>query len=75
MIAAATYRMRLQPSHPSWLDLALKLPIMDTDRARRELGWEAQYSALDALMEVFEGLHDRAGMRSPPLAAEALQRA
>ena len=34
-----TYRMRLQPSEPGWLDMALAVPLMDITRAREQLGW------------------------------------
>ena len=37
--ASLTYRLRLQPSEPGWLDMALQTPLMDTSRARAELGW------------------------------------
>ena len=35
----ASWKLRLQPTPPGWLDLALGVPIMDTTRARDELGW------------------------------------
>ena len=31
----APWRLRLQPSPPGWVDLALAVPLMDTTRARR----------------------------------------
>jgi UDP-glucose 4-epimerase len=39
--AAATRRLRLQAADPGWVDMPLGVPLMSTDRARRELGWEA----------------------------------
>lgn len=36
--AAATFAMRLQPAEPGWVDMALGVPLMSTERARRELG-------------------------------------
>ena len=39
--AAATFALRLQPAEPGWVDLALQVPLMSTERARRELGWSA----------------------------------
>ena len=30
----AAFRLRLQPSEPGWLDMALAVPLMDTSRAR-----------------------------------------
>ena len=39
--AAATFAMRLQPAEPGWVDMALGVPLMSTERAQRELGWTA----------------------------------
>ena len=39
--AALSYRLHLQPAEPGWLDMGLELPLMDTTRAREELGWAA----------------------------------
>jgi UDP-glucose 4-epimerase len=66
--AALTYRLRLQPSEPGWLDMGLAVPLMDTTRARRELGWEPRRGSDDALRELLEGIRDRAGVDTPPLA-------
>jgi UDP-glucose 4-epimerase len=68
--AALTYRLHLQPSEPGWLDMALAVPLMDTTRARRELGWEPRHRADDALRELLGGIRDRAGMDTPPLARD-----
>lgn len=66
-VANVTWRLRLQPTSPGWLDLGASVPIMSTARARAELGWEPQVSALDALAELVAGFTDRAGAPSPPL--------
>jgi UDP-glucose 4-epimerase len=66
--AALSYRLHLQPSEPGWLDMGLAVPLMDTTRARRELGWEPRRGADDALRELLEGIRDRAGVDTPPLA-------
>jgi nucleoside-diphosphate-sugar epimerase len=70
-LAAATWRLHLQPSPPGWLDLGRGVPLMSSDRAREELGWEPATSALDALLELIDGLGDGAGGTTPPLAADA----
>ena len=67
--ASLSWRLRLQPSPPGWIDLALGVPLMDTRRAREELGWQASTSASDALLELLEGLRDGADFPTPPLAA------
>lgn len=65
--AELTWRLRLQPTPPGWLDLALGVPIMDASRIRNELGWEPQHTAGESLMELIEGMHDGAGFPTPPL--------
>jgi nucleoside-diphosphate-sugar epimerase len=65
--AALTWRLRLQPTPPGWVDLALGVPLMDTTRARSELGWAPSVDAGDALLELLEGLRRRDGMDTPPL--------
>ena len=65
--AAASFRLRLQPSEPGWLDMALAVPVMDTTRARDQLGWSARRSSLDALSELLEGMREGAGLDTPPL--------
>ena len=66
-IIALTWRLRLQPSPPGWLDMALQTPLMDTTRIRQELGWEPQHSADEALLELLEGMRAGAGLPTPPL--------
>jgi nucleoside-diphosphate-sugar epimerase len=67
-LTAATWRLRLQPTPPGWLDLALGVPLMDTSRVRADLGWEPQHAAGDALLELMRGMRERAGRPAPPLA-------
>lgn len=66
-VAAATWHLRLQPTTPGWIDLAGSSPVMDTTRARTELGWRPRMSATDALNELVTGMADQAGAQSPPL--------
>jgi UDP-glucose 4-epimerase len=65
--AAVAWRLRLQPLDPGWLDLAFAVPLLDTTRAREELGWEPRVPADDALREVLAGMADRAATASPAL--------
>ena len=62
-----SYWLHLHPCEPGWLDLALGVPLMDTARARSELGSEAKHEAGAALRELFEGIADGAGAPTPPL--------
>ncbi len=66
-LADLTWRLRLQPTPPGWLDMALAVPLMDTTRARSELGWSPRHSAGDALLELLEGMRESAGEDTPPL--------
>jgi UDP-glucose 4-epimerase len=62
-----TWRLRLQPTPPGWVDLALGVPIMSSSRAREELGWKPRHSARDALLELLGGTRDGAGADTPTL--------
>jgi UDP-glucose 4-epimerase len=66
-LTAATWRLRLQPTPPGWLDLGLLTPLMDVTRARTELGWAPRHGAGDALLELLEGMREGAGAPTPPL--------
>jgi nucleoside-diphosphate-sugar epimerase len=66
----AAYRLRLQPTPPGWLDLALAVPLLDWSRARDRLGWQPRFGADQALLELIEGLRKREGIETPPLASD-----
>ena len=66
--AGLSWALRLQPVPPGWLDLSRNVPIMDTTRARTELGWTPQRSADEALLDLLEGLRTGADLDTPPLA-------
>jgi nucleoside-diphosphate-sugar epimerase len=68
--AALTWRLRLQPASEGWVDMALAVPIMDTGRARRELGWAPRFSAGEALLDLLAGFRAGAGAQTPPLAPD-----
>ncbi len=65
--ASATFALRLQPSEPGWLDMALAVPLMDSSRARAELGWEPQHSATDSLRELLDAMRAGTDYETPPL--------
>jgi UDP-glucose 4-epimerase len=65
--ARLSWLLRMQPVSEGWLDMAVSVPIMDTGRARRELGWEPQRSADEALLDLLEGFQKGAGLDTPPL--------
>jgi nucleoside-diphosphate-sugar epimerase len=68
--AAVTYKLRLQPSEPGWVDMALAVPLMKTGRARRELGWEPRFSSTEALEELLAGMRAGRDADTPPLARQ-----
>lgn len=65
--ADLTWKLRLQPTSPGWLDLALGVPMMDTTRARAELGWEPTATSLEALDDLLRGMRNAEGAPTPPL--------
>jgi ferritin-like metal-binding protein YciE len=70
-LADLSWRMRLQPTPPGWLDMALNVPLMSSERARAELGWEPRHSGVEALEELLEGMREGHGARTPPLEADS----
>jgi UDP-glucose 4-epimerase len=68
--AAASFKLRLQPSEPGWFDMAMLVPLMDTGRAQRELGWEPRRTSEEAFSELFDGLREGGDLATPPLATE-----
>ncbi|MGQ5263202.1 NAD-dependent epimerase/dehydratase family protein [Micromonospora sp. ZYX-F-536] len=65
--AALTWRTRLQPVDPGWVALALNAPLMSSERAEAELGWQPKITALTALKELFAGMADGGHTGSPPM--------
>jgi UDP-glucose 4-epimerase len=63
----ATWRLHLQPTPPGWLDMGLAVPLLDTARAREQLGWTPRRGADDALLELLDGLRRADGAGTPPL--------
>ena len=63
-----TWRLRLQPTDPGWVDLAAAAPVMDTSRARDVLGWVPHQDARAALAEILTGIGKGSGTASPVMA-------
>ncbi|WP_432488234.1 NAD-dependent epimerase/dehydratase family protein [Kineococcus sp. SYSU DK018] len=64
---AGTYHARIHPVKPGWFDLGMSVPVMDTNRARTELGWQPRHAAADVLEELLAGMREHAGTPSPTL--------
>ncbi len=70
-LAAVSWRLRLQPADPGWIDLCFSAPMLDCSRAHSELGWAPRQSATQALLELLEGLRQGSTFDTPPLASSA----
>ncbi|MEV8531572.1 NAD-dependent epimerase/dehydratase family protein [Streptomyces sp. NPDC051211] len=66
---AAAWHLHIAPASPDLFDAVLRLPLLDSSRARRELGWQPRYTAVEAVEEFLAGLREGAGMSTAPLAA------
>ena len=63
-----TWRARLQPTPPGWLEMGLRTPLLSSERARRELGWRPEATSLEAVVDLLEGIAAGAGEATPALA-------
>jgi nucleoside-diphosphate-sugar epimerase len=66
--ATVTFKLRLQPTEPGWVDMALAVPLMDSRRARTELDWQPQHSSTEALAELIDAIRTSVDYGTPPLA-------
>jgi nucleoside-diphosphate-sugar epimerase len=64
---ATAWHARVVPVSPGWLDMAMAVPVLDTSRARRMLGWAPTISGARALTEIVQGIAEGDGGGSPPL--------
>lgn len=64
---SASWRLRLQPTDPGWVDMAVGLPLMSTQRVRTELGWAPTRPADEALAAFLAAVGRGDGMATPPL--------
>jgi hypothetical protein len=51
--------------------MGLQVPLLNTRRAREQLGWTPARSATEALQELLEGMREPAGLATPPLEPRA----
>lgn len=73
--ADLTWRAHLQPTSPGWLDMGMAVPVMDTTRAREQLGWRPTRDAGETLLELLDGMVHGQGGSTPPLERHAGGRA
>ncbi|MBB5936152.1 NAD-dependent epimerase/dehydratase family protein [Streptomyces zagrosensis] len=65
------WQLRLLASPGGLFEAVLRFPLMDTTRARTELGWEPAHTSEEAITAFLTGLRHGAGMATPPLAADS----
>ncbi|MET9346122.1 NAD-dependent epimerase/dehydratase family protein [Streptomyces termitum] len=65
---AAAWHLRLAPAEPGLFDALRHLPLMSTERARRELEWEPAATSVEALEAFLRGVRSGAGDDTAPLA-------
>ncbi|HWJ82952.1 MAG TPA: NAD-dependent epimerase/dehydratase family protein [Nocardioides sp.] len=65
---AAAWAAHLVPAAPGLLDLVLQMPVMRTERAREELGWQPTRDAAETFRELWRGFRSGDGGPNPPLA-------
>ena len=63
----AAWKARVEQLDPGWLDLGFAVPLIDSSRAERELGWWPQHDALSVLAETVAGMAGADSDRSPVL--------
>jgi UDP-glucose 4-epimerase len=66
-VVAATWRAQLQPLDAGWIRLAYAVPLLDSSRAQRELGWRAEHDPVEALAEAVDGMRHGTGAGGPVL--------
>ncbi|MDI2029245.1 NAD-dependent epimerase/dehydratase family protein [Saccharopolyspora sp. TS4A08] len=64
---AAAWRLHLVPASPHLFEAFMRLPVMDTGRARTELGWTPARSSTGAVEDFLRGLRSSTGATTPPL--------
>ncbi|MGC7095230.1 NAD-dependent epimerase/dehydratase family protein [Amycolatopsis lurida] len=64
---AGAWHARAVPVDPGLFDTVTRLPLMDTGRARDQLGWTPNVTAWEAAGELLAGLHGAGGHPTPPL--------
>ncbi|WP_137991057.1 NAD-dependent epimerase/dehydratase family protein [Streptomyces vilmorinianum] len=67
-VLSAAWKLHLAPASPDLLDAVLRIPLLSTERARRELDWEPSMTSLEALGAFLRGVRAGSGDDTAPLA-------
>ncbi|MDQ0675544.1 UDP-glucose 4-epimerase [Pseudarthrobacter siccitolerans] len=65
-LVGVAWQLRLLPMDSGWVEMAAGVPVMDTGRARRILGWEAKKSSVEAVFDLLEGMGTGEGVAPSP---------
>jgi nucleoside-diphosphate-sugar epimerase len=66
-LVRVSWLLRRQPADRGWFDLAFSAPLLDTGRARDELGWAPAWNSLDALAHLGAGFRTNGEACGPVL--------
>jgi nucleoside-diphosphate-sugar epimerase len=69
-VAWASWRAGLTPAHPGWFALTDRAALVDTARARIELGWQPVHDGVSALAELVGSVRSGTTAASPALAGQ-----
>jgi nucleoside-diphosphate-sugar epimerase len=67
-VMATAWRLRLAAIGGGWFDMGMHGPVLDTSRARAVLRWRPTRTARDSVLEVVDGIVEKADFPAPPLA-------
>ncbi|MCG8922070.1 NAD-dependent epimerase/dehydratase family protein [Lentzea sp. CC55] len=66
-VVSALWRLRALHMSPGWFDVGTKSPLIDTTRAREELGWAPRKTSAECAREQIGGIADATALPSPVL--------
>ncbi|MEU4032242.1 SDR family oxidoreductase [Streptomyces anulatus] len=69
---SAAWRARTVPASPHLFDAVLRMPVLDSGRARDVLGWQPTRTAEDALNAFLRGVREGTGEDTAPLAGRKI---
>ncbi|MGW6286299.1 NAD-dependent epimerase/dehydratase family protein [Streptomyces sp. NPDC055107] len=69
---SAAWRAHAVPASPHLFDAVLRLPVLDSGRAREVLGWQPTRGAVDALNAFLRGVREGTGEDTAPLAGRKI---
>ncbi|MEV6260665.1 SDR family oxidoreductase [Streptomyces sp. NPDC051784] len=69
----AAWKAHAVPASPHLFDAVLRLPVLNSSRARDVLGWRPAHTAEDALNSFLRGVRAGAGEKTAPLAGRKIR--